>query len=70
MVVNFKACGINRGTHKLTRTPILIIIIKSLQCPLLSCKLTPRDPCQEAKMLKKFFFWFFIKFLCFNILIL
>jgi hypothetical protein len=24
MVVNFKTRGINRGTHKLTRTPILI----------------------------------------------
>jgi hypothetical protein len=28
MVVNFRFCGINWGAYKLTRTPILIIIIK------------------------------------------
>jgi hypothetical protein len=27
MVVNFKTRGINRGEHKLTQTPTLIIII-------------------------------------------
>jgi hypothetical protein len=27
MVSNFRACGINLGTRKLTRTPTLIIII-------------------------------------------